>query len=77
MMSLPTLNDSASVIGAFPDTSKTGNRFQTFYAAKAQARRDAITYIEGFCNSRRRHSALDYRRPNEVHYSYRQSPLAA
>lgn len=43
---------------------------RTVYATKAQARRDVIAYIEGFYNSRRRHSALHYRRPNEVHYSY-------
>ncbi len=49
---------------------------RTVYATKAQARRDVIAYIEGFYNSRRRHSALGYKRPNEVHYSYHQ-PLAA
>jgi transposase InsO family protein len=30
-----------------------------------------------FYNSRRRHSALGYRRPNEVHYGYQQPALAA
>jgi transposase InsO family protein len=34
-------------------------------------------YIEGFYNSRRRHSALGYRRPNEVHYAYQQPATAA
>ncbi|AMM22643.1 integrase (plasmid) [Frondihabitans sp. PAMC 28766] len=51
--------------------------YRTVYATKAQARRDVIAYIEGFYNSRRRHSALGYRRPNEVHYSYQQPALAA
>jgi len=50
---------------------------RTVYATKTQAKRDVIAYIEGFYNSRRRHSALDYRRPNEVHYSYQQPALAA
>ena len=50
---------------------------RTAYAAKSQARRDGIAYIDGVYNSRRRHSALDYRRPNEVHYSYQQPALAA
>ena len=50
---------------------------RTVYPAKAQARRDRIQYIEGFCNSRRRHSALGYRRPNEVHHGYHQPTLAA
>ena len=39
---------------------------RTVYATKAQATRDVIMYIEGFYNSRRRHSALGYQRPNEV-----------
>ena len=30
--------------------------YRTVYATKAQARRDVIAYIEGFYNSRRRHS---------------------
>ena len=50
---------------------------RTVYATKQQARRDVIVYIEGFYNSRRRHSALDYQRPNDVHYSYQQPALAA
>lgn len=51
--------------------------YRTVYATKAQARRDVIRYIEGFYNSCRRHSALDYRYPNEVHYSDQQPPAAA
>ena len=50
---------------------------RTVYATKKQARRDVIAYIEGFYNSRRRHSALGYRYPNDVHYSYHQPALAA
>ena len=46
--------------------------YRTVYATKAQAKRDVIQYIEGFYNSRRRHSALDYWRPNEIHYAYQQ-----
>jgi len=51
--------------------------YRTVYATKARARRDVIAYIEGFYNSRRRHSALGYRRPNEVHYSYIKPVTAA
>jgi len=51
--------------------------YRTVYATKTQARTDIIRYIEGFYNSRRRHSALGYRRPNEVHYGYQQSATAA
>ncbi|EMY36241.1 transposase of ISAar4, IS3 family, IS3 group, orfB, partial [Arthrobacter crystallopoietes BAB-32] len=50
---------------------------RTVYATKKQARRDVIRYIEGFYNARRRHSALDYRYPNDVHYSYQQPAKAA
>ena len=51
--------------------------YRTVYATKAQARRDVINYIEGFYNTRRRHSGLNYQRPNDVHYSYTQSTKAA
>lgn len=51
--------------------------YRTVYATKAQARRDVIAYIEGFYNSRRRHSALDYQCPNDVHYSYTPPAAAA
>jgi putative transposase len=50
---------------------------RTVYATKARARSDLIRYIEGFYNSRRRHSGLGYRRSNEVHYGYEQPALAA
>lgn len=51
--------------------------YRTVYATKPQARQDIIKYIEGFYNTRRRHSALDYRYPNEVHYSHQQPAIAA
>ena len=51
--------------------------YRTVYATKAQARRDVIRYIEGFYNSRRRHSALGYKFPNDVHYAYQQPATAA
>jgi transposase InsO family protein len=50
---------------------------RTVYATKAQARRDVIAYIEGFYNARRRHSALGYKTPNDVHYGYTQPATAA
>ena len=57
---------------SFFSVLKSERVYRTVYATKAQAKRGVIAYIEGFCNSRRRHSALGYRRPNEVHHSYRQ-----
>lgn len=44
--------------------------YRTVYATKEQARRDVIAYIEGFYNTRRRHSALGYQCPNDVHYGF-------
>ena len=51
--------------------------YRTVYATKSRARRDMIAYIEGFYNARRRHSALGYKRSNEVHYGYIQPGTAA
>ncbi|WP_116420153.1 IS3 family transposase [Subtercola boreus] len=62
---------------SFFSALKNERVYRTVYATKERARRDVIAYIEGFYNSRRRHSALGYRRPNEVHYSYQQPALAA
>jgi putative transposase len=62
---------------SFFSALKNERFYRTVYATKAQARRDVIAYIEGFYNSRRRHSGLDSRRPNEVHYSYDQPTRAA
>jgi putative transposase len=50
---------------------------RTVYATKSQAKRDVIAYIEGFYNSRRRHSALGYRRPNDIHCACTKQVLAA
>jgi transposase InsO family protein len=62
---------------SFFSAVKNERVYRTVYATKAQARRDLIAYIEGFYNSRRRHSALAYKRPNEVHYGYTQPATAA
>ncbi|GAA2046189.1 IS3 family transposase [Yaniella flava] len=50
---------------------------RTVYPTKAHAKRDVFRYIEGFYNTRRRHSALDYQRPAEVHYGGLQLAPAA
>ena len=62
---------------SFFSALKNERVYRTVYATKAQARRDVIAYIEGFYNSRRRHSALEYQRPNEVHYTYQEPATAA
>jgi len=48
---------------SFFSALKNERVYRTVYATKAQAKRDIIAYIEGFYNSRRRHSALSYRQP--------------
>ena len=62
---------------SFFSAVKNERVYRTVYATKARAKSDLIAYIEGFYNSRRRHSALGYKRPNEVHYSYIQPAMAA
>lgn len=66
-----------SMAESFFSALKNERVYRTVYATKAQARTDVIAYIEGFYNSRRRHSALSYQRPNDVHYGYLQPPTAA
>jgi putative transposase len=62
---------------SFFSTLKNERVYRTAYATKSEARSGVLHYIEGFYNSRRRHSSLGYRRPNEVHYAYQQPALAA
>ncbi|MEO7018065.1 MAG: IS3 family transposase [Leifsonia sp.] len=66
-----------SAAESFFSSLKNERVYRTVYATKAQARRDLIRYIEGFYNSRRRHSALGYKFPNDVHYAYQQPATAA
>ena len=62
---------------SFFSALKNERVYRTVYATKEQARRDVIAYIEGFYNTRRRHSAIGYQRPDELHYSYQQPSQAA
>lgn len=62
---------------SFFSSLKNERVYRTVYATKAQARTDIITYIEGFYNNRRRHSAIGYQTPNNIHYSYQKLATAA
>lgn len=50
---------------------------RTQYPTRAHARRDVARYIEFRYNSKRRHSGLNYRTPQQVHDEYLNRQLAA
>src|SRR4029079_18721291 len=43
---------------------------RTQYPTRQHARRDVVRYIEFWYNSKRRHSGLQYRTPQQVHEEY-------
>ncbi|MEP7023023.1 MAG: IS3 family transposase [Actinomycetota bacterium] len=51
--------------------------YRTEYPTREHARRDIVRYIEFWYNSRRRHSGLQYRIPQQVHNEYLEKQLAA
>ncbi|WP_187365938.1 DDE-type integrase/transposase/recombinase [Trebonia kvetii] len=50
---------------------------RTQYPTREQARRDVVRYIEFWYNSKRRHSGLQYRTPQQVHDEYLERQSAA
>ncbi len=50
---------------------------RTEYPTREHARRDIVRYIEFWYNSRRRHSGLQYRSPQQVYDKYLEEQLAA
>jgi putative transposase len=50
---------------------------RTQYPTRKHARRDIVRYIELWYNSRRRHSRLCYKTPNQVHAEYQDLQLTA
>ena len=50
---------------------------RTEYPTREHARRDVVRYIEFWYNSRRRHSGLQYRTPQQVHDEYVERQSAA
>jgi putative transposase len=50
---------------------------RTQYPTREHARRDIVRYIEFWYNSRRRHSGLGYRSPQQVHDEYLERQQAA
>jgi transposase InsO family protein len=56
---------------------KNERTHRTEYPTRERARRDIIRYIEFWYNPKRRHSALGYKTPNQVHAEYLNTQLAA
>jgi len=50
---------------------------RTQYPTREHARRDVVSYIEFWYNSRRRHSGLQYRAPQQVRNEYLERQSAA
>ena len=50
---------------------------RTQYPTREHARRDIVRYIEFWYNSKRRHSGLQYRTPQQVHNEYLEQQSAA
>jgi transposase InsO family protein len=51
--------------------------YRTQYPTREHAYRDIVRYIEFWYNSRRRHSGLQYRTPQQVHDEYLEKQSAA
>ncbi|BFL66166.1 hypothetical protein SKB0092_42450 (plasmid) [Roseomonas mucosa] len=51
---------------SFFHTLKTELVHHRTYATRNEAKRDLFSYVEGFYNRRRLHSALDYRTPDQA-----------
>jgi putative transposase len=70
-MTMPWLNRSSV-------SSRTSARtHRTEYPTREHGRRDIARYIELHYNTKRRHSALGYRTPQQVHDEYLEKQLAA
>jgi putative transposase len=50
---------------------------RTEYPTREHARRDVVRYIEFWYNTKRRHSGLQYRSPQQAHSEYLEQQLAA
>lgn len=66
-----------SMAESFFATLKNECVHRTVYPTREHARRDIARYIELRYNVTRRHSALDYRTPQQVHDAYLKSQSAA
>ena len=62
---------------SFNAALKNERVYRTQYPTREHARRDVVRYIEFWYNSKRRHSGLQYRSPQQVHDEYLERQSAA
>ena len=62
---------------SFFATLKNERVHRTQYPTRERARRDIARYIELWYNSRRRHSGLGYRTPQQIRDEYENRQLSA
>jgi putative transposase len=53
-----------AVMESFFKTLKVERAYQVQYESRAQARIDVVNWIEGFYNSQRLHTSIDFQVPN-------------
>jgi len=66
-----------SMAESFFAALKNERVYRTQYPTREHARRDIVRYIEFWYNSRRRHSGLQYRTPQQARNEYLEQQLAA
>ena len=77
MLDLELLRSFVSVVDAGGFTRAGERVHRTQYPTRDHARRDVVRYIEFWYNSRRRHSGLQYRTPQQVHDEYLEQQITA
>src|SRR4029077_1374454 len=66
-----------AMAGSFFAALKNERVHRTQYPTREYARRDVVRYIEFWYSSKRRHSGLRYRTPQQVHDEYLEQQIAA
>ena len=56
---------------SFFKTLKVERVYQVRYETRAQARIDLVNWIEGFYNSQRLHSSIEFQAPNQLEKKFK------
>ena len=70
-------DQAARMAESFFAALKNERVYRTQYPTREHAYRDIVRYIEFWYNSKRRHSGLQYRTPQEVHDEFLEQQIAA